>query len=276
MEDKEIETLDEEVKETKEVTPKKKGNGGLVAVIVILLLICGGMGAFIFANKDNLFQNKTEEKEKKETKKEEKEVKDEVLDVDSAEVTSLYEKITRANRHYCGFYELFKDKKMTSDDLSVEEKGQVMLASLIDGNTKEGATYTKTEVENKYREIFGKDVKIEHTSIKSCPSFDYDSSTEKYTVGVPACGGTCGPYATNGKIVKAIKTSDNLVMDVRVVFAKNDNYYVDSNYTQLIEISKDEHDMPQEQIDVNKGTLYKVTFKLEDGNYVFVSSEPVK
>lgn len=33
---------------------KKKGSKGLVILIVILLLVCGGMGAFIFVNKDKL------------------------------------------------------------------------------------------------------------------------------------------------------------------------------------------------------------------------------
>ena len=68
----------EENVEVKEETPKKKGNGSSVVIIIILLLIIGGLGGFIFANKDNLFskdKDKTEEKDKKKEKEEKKETK---------------------------------------------------------------------------------------------------------------------------------------------------------------------------------------------------------
>ena len=84
-EEKEVEVL-------KEKAPKKKGNGSSVVIIIILLLIIGGLGGFIFANKDNLFSKKDakEEKEEKKTKKEEKE---EEIAIDDSRFITIYNKL---------------------------------------------------------------------------------------------------------------------------------------------------------------------------------------
>ena len=56
---------------------KKKSNAGLIVLVVILLLACVGMGAFIFINKDAIFNgengqtiinNKDNSKKEKATK----------------------------------------------------------------------------------------------------------------------------------------------------------------------------------------------------------------
>ena len=41
---------------------KKKSNVGLIILVVVLILLCAGMGAFIFINKDKLTtkENSTE------------------------------------------------------------------------------------------------------------------------------------------------------------------------------------------------------------------------
>ena len=51
---------------------KKKKSSGLIIIILILVLLCGGMGTFVFINKDKLFTEKSESKETKKNKKETK------------------------------------------------------------------------------------------------------------------------------------------------------------------------------------------------------------
>ena len=58
---------------------KKKKSSGLIIIILILVLLCGGMGTFVFINKDKLF---TEKSESKETKKNKKETKQETVPED--------------------------------------------------------------------------------------------------------------------------------------------------------------------------------------------------
>lgn len=51
----------------------RKGNGGLIFFVFLLLLICAGMGAFIYINKDKLISNESTET----TVKDDKDIKNE-------------------------------------------------------------------------------------------------------------------------------------------------------------------------------------------------------
>lgn len=263
----------------------KKGLGpGFMVILVVLFLIGGGLGFAACklldepAKKDN-----TEEKEKKEKKEEKKEeVKEEELDVTSEQVTNLFHLITNSNRSYCGFYGFFTNKKMTINDLDLENQQRIMLDKLYgdlykaENDVTTGKTYTKEEVEKLYKQIFGKDYKVKHESIKSCPSFSYAESTEKYTIGEHNCGGTCGPYATSGEVIKAVKKGENIVLDIKMIFSDGDAFYTDYEKTQKVEVPEGQYGPDPTTVRKEKGASYKATFKLEDGNYVFVSVEPVK
>ena len=275
-ENKNVEVLEE----TKANTPKKKSPVGLIILVIILMVGCLVGGYFI--NESGILGSKKDEKEEKnkdkeKEKKEENQKKAVEIDVNSATVVDLFNKITTANRNYCGFYKLFTDKKMTGNDLDNYDKSLVMLASLYKKGSNEGTTYTKQDIEDMYKKIFGKDVKFEHGDIKGCPLLTYDSSKEVYTVGPAACGGTCGPH-THGKVISAVEDNYEIEMTVAVAFYDNETWYSDYAKTQKIDNVNVTYENGElvSNIDYSKVATYKVVFKLEDGNYVFVSSEPVK
>ena len=274
------------MEEEKKVEPPKTKNGfGPGFMVILLVLFFIGIGLGFAASKlldEPVKEGTTEEKESKEKKEEKKkdEVKEEELNVDSEPVTSLFENITNANTKYCGYYGLFTNKKTTANDISMEDRSLIMVNLLYKklGDT-EGKTYTKKEIDNLYKQLFGTNVSIQHGNVKSCPSLTYDSTKETYTVGEHACGGTCGPFSTYGQVKKAVKTGDTIVLDVRVIFADYNlqKWYADYDNTKEIQVPNDpETNGPDPSSVMDQATLYKVTFKLEDGNYVFVSTEPVK
>ena len=101
-----------------------------------------------------------------------------------------------------------------------------------------------------------------------------------------ACGGTCGPrdYV---KIVKATKTDSKIELNIRVLFRGDEEfknaggysypkYYKDSKKTIEVDLTRDYENIPLETSEnYQKGSLYKMIFTNEDGNYVFTSSELV-
>ena len=269
------------MEENKEKIEETKQKSSAMTIVIVILLMIGCLVGGYFISESGVF-NKKEPKnaENEKNKEEEKEVeKEEELDVKSEHVTKLFENITNANRHYCGYYGLFTNKKMTANDISVYERFSILIRLIYkDYGDTEGKTYTKAEVEKVYRQIFGKDVPIEYdaaNSVKSCPSFSYDSTKEIYTVGGHACGGACGPNSNRSQVVKASKKGDTIILDVKVLFADENGHYSDYDKTNKIDIT-DYSDEAASKVIIEKGTLYKVVFKLEDGSYVFVSTEPVK
>lgn len=253
---------------------KKKSSIGLVFLMIFLLII-GLIGGY-FLGKSGIISsdkknNASENKSSKSNTSKESEEKVEDLDINSSIVTNLFDSITHANRKYCDFYELFKDKKMTANDLTNEDKALVMVYNLFKKyDSIEGKTFTKAEVENVYKQIFGKDVTFEHATYKTCPGLEYDATKEIYTVGPAACGGTCGPH-TNGKVISATKTGDIIQLNVGVVFFENETWYADYKHTKSLNVQYDGNGNPN--IDYSNVSSYKVIFKFEAGNYVFVSAE---
>ena len=81
-------------------------------------------------------------------------------------------------------------------------------------------------------------------------------------------------------MVKAVDTDGILKIDVKVIFASldegKDGMYSDYAKTNKIGTFEDNNQDVTRQALFEKGSDYQFTFKLEDGNYVFVSSEPVK
>ena len=83
------------------------------------------------------------------------------------------------------------------------------------------------------------------------------------------------------KVVRALKNDQTIELYVRVLFAggvDTTDYYKDYNKTQKVEgLEMDSNNLFPIESDNNvaKGSLYKLTFENEDGNYVFVSSELV-
>lgn len=287
-----MENEEKKVEEVKTVSTNQNGNKkGSSVIIIILLIAVLGLGGYIAYDKilGNAKTDDTEEKtnkdEKTDTKKEEKV---ENLDVTNKEVTTLFKSVTNANGHYCGVSELFKDKKVAANDIDNDLASDIALYNIrMNGKElNEGVTFTKKEMNDTIAKLFGKDYKYTHGDIKNCPSVKYDANTEIYKVQPSACGGTCGPK-NYVKIVKATKTNSKIELSIRVLFVGDTDvtnaagnayprYYKDSNKTVEVELQRDYDNIPYETDEnYQKGSLYKMIFTNEDGNYVFTSSELV-
>ena len=71
-------------------------------------------------------------------------------------------------------------------------------------------------------------------------------------------------------VTKAIEEDGMLKLTLRVVFGDdNSSFYADFNHSKLLDSNVNEYTL----VPYEKGSAYLVTYKIEDGNYVFVSSE---
>ena len=287
MEDK-VEILDEDKKvlneEFKDVrTPKKKSPIGLI--ILIIILMCGCLVGGYFINEKGLIklgsEKETKEEKKKETKKEEKEPVVTNYAVTDAKVAKLIDNILQYKPGVmCGRITLLAmDKKFGVNDIDNDGAWSIAMTDLS-GKDK----ITLDEVSNIIKKYLGKDYKFEPKSSYEayCSGiYEYDESSKTFNKKPVegGCGGSCGPAASNYRMVKAVDTDGVLKIDVKVVFGSEgvnngnqDAFYSDYARTNVI------GDANQNSIEdlYDKGADYQFTFKLEDGNYVFVSSEPVK
>lgn len=261
-----IEQLEEKVE------IKKKGNKGLVVLVILLLLICCGLGAFIFINKDKLFEKEIKQVEK-ENKKDSVEKCDEVkvYETTDEKISKLIDDLIAGMD--CYRLEIYaNDKKVLSSDINANIAYDV---AMYNSSKEVKEKITVDEINDIIKKYFGKDYKFEIDKLSdrkgTCISHYYDKSTKTFVSQETACGGTCGPH-TIYEVVKAVDTNGILELDVRILFTDKNatGYYSNYKKTNLVQ----ELDSNQ-FLQFEKGALYKFTFKNEDGNYVFVSSEPV-
>ena len=254
----------------------KKSPIVLIILVVILMLGCL-IGSYYLNGSGELNEGDIKQEEGNGIAE-----KEESIEVESGLVKKLERNITTAAApYYGGFYELFTNRKMTSNDIGDEIQGKVIALRLYDktnpGNYSnwKGTTYTKAEVGELVKAVFGSNVSFKHKSIGACPVISYDATTETYIVGGSECGGTVGPYHSRHKVVKAVKRGDELILSIRVVFGDGNKFY--SNYEKTIEVQEDKDEFNNTTIsDFSKGSLYEAVFKLENDNYGLSYVEPVK
>lgn len=263
---------------------KKKSSGGLILLVIILMAACLVGGYFLSAkNVINIGKANEVKSGKTSNNKKSEECSSDitVLETSSKELKELLLKTTIAHDYYCGFYKMYVGSKVTPNDLDKEDVKRMMLTHLLHtkGETKEGDTFTKQEVEEVSKKLFGKDFEFPHGDINTCPQYTYDSSKGIYTEGVHACGGTCGP-SNRYSIVKAIKTDKDIELYVRMIFIgeyPDTNYY--SDYTLTRKAGFNAEDTTKMYFDhddaISQGSLYKVVFTKEDDYYYITSVEPV-
>lgn len=137
-----------------------------------------------------------------------------------------------------------------------------------------GKNFTEDQLNEKIKEIFGKNYKFEHKNYPSCPAWNYNAINKTYEYSGDGCGGSCGQISLR-QVVKAIKTDNTIETYVRVLFVNVDKYYKDYNKTiEVTDLEKAGDGTVKESANnLAKGSLYKVIFTNEDGHYVFTSSE---
>ena len=254
---------------------KKKSNAGLIIFICILLLACGSMGTFIFMNKDKLFVKENtdvtaDNNKKDKADSEAKEVK--VYEITDQKISNLIDQLIIGNMSCDTLEQFANDRKVVASDVSADRAYDI---AVFNKNSNISGTISLEELTKIIQKYLGKDYNFEVDKLRqtkgTCISHYYDSASKTVIPQETACGGTCGPH-TSYKIVKAVDTDGVLEIDIKVLFVDKNitGFYSDYNKTQLVS------GFNNNELEYEKGTTYKFIFKEEDGNYVFVSSEPVQ
>lgn len=240
-----------------------------LGILIIVLGILCLVGGFVLNNTD-LFKKKNPDTPVKKNQKESEY---------SKKIGNLIFSVTNSNDTHCGYYKLFTNRKMTVNDLTNEEKAKMVSASLYllnmkDNNSWEGTTYSKDEFEKAALELFG--TGINHGTISGCPSLEYDSSKEEYKVVSNNCEKACEGATTMNRVISSTEKDGKLEFYVRIVFEKDGKYYSDYDRKKELSVETYEYGVIKNFDDLNKGSLYSVVFKVEDGNYTFDYVEPAE
>jgi len=284
--------------EEREARGKILNKIALIIVIVLLCAACFGIGFAVNFKIVNNTSNATSNQKNSKTNavSNEKTLTDptgttecnydgnnvDFLDVTDPLVQETSSKVENALSRYCGVWDEYTDGIFSANDFDktlVFEMGMREAYKSANKQFKEGIEISKNDFYSALRRLFGKDFADKFDGYKDyngCPSFKYDATKEVFTQQPSACGGTCGPHNVK-KIVKAIKSDNSLIIYQRVVFlGENFKYFKDSKLTNEInsQLSLDNDGfIINTDSNYNKGSLYKLTFNYEDGNYVFATSE---
>lgn len=247
------------------VEPKKKNSIGLIILIIILMIGCLIGGYFL--NDSGIFGGKTEPEEENEPVVTNYEVTD-------SKVAKLIDNLMR-NGGDCQVLKVYaNDHKVIVNDITNEMAFRIAEKDIFNSGRE---SYTLDEITAIVQKYLGKSYKfnpIDQLGKGQCFSYYYDAASKKFIKQETACGWTCGPSSTY-KIVKAVDTDGTLVLNVKAIFTAydggKDGFYSDYAMTNRVGSYEDNVDSL-----LSKGSDYIFTFKLEDDNYVFVSSEPVK
>ena len=253
---------------------KNKGGGKVVIGILIGLILGIGCG-YLYFNIINPVDIKSGETTTSKTEKNDNAVapKEEIKVYDAYDdvvITNL-EKFMSAETYYCGTAHIyFTNSKITAANIPND-----LAYNTISGKYfQDQSTISSEQIKKDVQDIFGKDYNYQGTDEiaagKQCSSHYYDAATNSYPFQQTECGGTCGPTAPIYVVTKATEDGNLLVLDLRVVFRDDEyNYYSDPAKTIKINAFND-------ITALKNGSKYRFTLKQEDGNYVFVSSEPIQ
>ena len=250
----------------------------LIIVIVGLFLVLIGTG---------LYMATSNKKTKNIEKEEQPQTEEPSESLDSAEIKTLIKNLTTTQKDSCGFYDYFENDTYNYQDLTNEEAFGIIINKIYNDKKESGITnpFTKgtiiyeTEIETKLKELFPKDYNFSHKSFTEliCPKFTYDTNNKSYTVLEDEnCQTTC--KAQNLYLIdQATKYKDSLDVDIRVVFVDTSKetikYYTDYKKTNFLKEVADT-DLYNQQTgftkeEFEKASLYRLTFAIEEDNYVF-------
>ncbi len=162
---------------------------------------------------------------------------------------------------------------MNNNKVEAKDVTNLQAYHMVQKNHWNDEAISLDDFQKEVHKYLGKDYVFEPTSVDykggTCPLFNYDSASQTFKKQETACGWTCGPVGTHYLVTKAVEEDGLLKITVRVVFGDdNSSFYADYNHTKLLDGNVNEYSL----VPYEKGSTYLVTYKLEDGNYVFVSS----
>lgn len=251
---------------------EKKKNGGklFIGLLIGLIIGIGSCYTYFYFNpaKINSEKSDTNNAEKKGSSKEA--CTKNYDTTESIAYDNLEKYMVGVGCDVIGTY--FTDHKVVASDIS---NLMAYNAATIKYNDDQ-STLTAEQVEGYIKALFGKDYNYQPSEeiqqYKNCNGHYYDPTSNNYPYQSRECGWTCGPSLPVYNITKATEEEGVLTLDVRVAFRDIENdlvYYSNSAKTQLIPNVSNQLDA------VKNGGKYRFTLKEEDGNYIFVSSEPI-
>lgn len=198
------------------------------------------------------------------------------LDVNSTEVKNIFANLDSGLGMYSGNYVYFRNQKFEVKDFTNEEVYAIAVRSMDEGIPGREKNFTKDQLEQKIRVIFGANYQFTHQTYSNCPMWEYNSGTMTYEFVGSGCGGTGGPGSLK-RVEKAVKKGTTVETNVRVIIGGN-GFYKDYGKTMSIEgLELDQYGaLLETESNFAKGGLYKVIFEYQNGNYVFISSELIE
>lgn len=248
----------------------------LMVFIVILFIVSSFFGGYYMgANKDirtviNKISNATKKKKKTtevtETKEEKK------VDLADSKIANLIPNLLKG--FDCWTIEEFaNDKKIVANDISAQRAFTIAETNTFYFSRKQIISFD--EYNNEIKKFLGSSYlfnpeKIEYGG-ENCPQFEYQKDSKEFIRRPNNCGGVCGNNVSVYRVINGKYENDNLILIVKVLFGSREgtNFYKDYNKMKFITNDPDNLDNS-----LGQGGEYQFTFREEQGNYVFVSSEP--
>lgn len=261
-------------KESSLTKEKKKGRLLLVICFIVIMILCGGLGYFLGTSDLINPKHVKEDSTNKEVRNSKKKCPEQIAAYDEVAIGNV-DNVINNILPICDNEEFFfNDKKVTVDDIDQLRAYATVMKSYTNNKDDIPASQIKEDA----KKIFGKDYNLKPSAElcnKMCSNYYYDAESDTFKYREPACGGACGPDGADYSISKAVVDEDNLIIDLKVVFIDSDDSYTPIYYTDFAHTKRIEN--AYEHLDrMKQGSNYRFTFKNEDGNYVFVSSEPIK
>lgn len=284
LDDKVERIVEEKLEEEKKMRTSKVTIWALAIVLILALGYIAYDKGFIFNNSNNS-TDVVDKDNNSSNKKDEEENKDYItkLEVNDSTVVDLFNKMNNVSGHFCGVDEYYTDSKITASSLGNEFIYELAVANIERMYGK--VDITESQFDNVVSSIVGSNYKYNHIAYTNkCTRYVYNPNTKVYVYQTDlSCGGACGIHDLI-KVIGAYKDDKTLTIEVGVLFASdNDNntytFYKDYKKTQVVTDYEKEDgvEYAKETIDnAKKGTIYNMVFSLENGNYIYSYTEPVK
>lgn len=255
------------------------GKGGFstfvtVFIVVLFLVAAYCAGYYMGSHFDITVKNQSSNGEKSSDTKEKQADKNVIeYSLTDSKIANLIPNLVKGIN--CWTIEEFaNDRRIVSNDIPNQRAYIVAEVNTFYPSGRQSVTLE--EYTNEVRKFFGKNYQFDPELVRyndaTCPQYEYQKESRQFIRRQTSCGGTCGPNKSIFKVIRAVDTDGVLVMDVKVLFGSREgtNFYRDYQKTKLV--TNDPNTLDSS---IGQGGEYKFTFKNENDNYVFVSSEPV-
>lgn len=189
-------------------------------------------------------------------------------------ITTLIDKLTKHFGTDCWSIEDFaNDRAITAVDVSNYRAFKIAENNNFYSSGR--SSISVDEVNEEIRKYLGKEYRFEPTLVKydetDCTQYQYNPDKKQFERIPNNTNRICPYYEDSYKILKAIDVGGELEVYLKVLFGSKEGYYY-SDYARQNIVAAGSENLATF---VALGQDYLFKFKNEDGNYVFVSSEPI-